>query len=95
MGTVCVIASVTLIFCNSSRTKINSLSWGVRPSLPGVLFSKESEEFCISAELVLNHDGVISVLDELFLLSFMKSKEISLMFRLPKEVDLPSGTTSA
>ena len=62
-----LLGPVTLIFYNSSRIEINSLSWDVRPRLSEVLFSKELEEFCISAELVLDRGGVISVPDELLL----------------------------
>ena len=63
--------------------EINSLSWDVRPRLFGVLFFKELEEFCIS------------VLDELLLSLYIKSKQMSFIFKLPAEVDLPSQATSA
>ena len=67
----------------------------ISKNLLSQIFYQKLEEFCISAELVLNRGGVISVLDELFLSSFIKSKKVSLIFRLPKEVDLPSGAILA
>ena len=71
---VLLLGPATLTFCNSSKIEINSLFWDVRPRLYGRLFSKELEELCISPELVLNRGGVIPVLDELLLSSFIKSK---------------------
>ena len=56
-----LLGPVRFIICNSSRIEIHSLSCDVRPRPFGVLFFKELEELCVSAELVLKGGGEISV----------------------------------